>query len=54
MGGHPLPEILCTSCGKPVDLTSDLCADEEGKAVHEDCYVTRVTSSRSNPSQSHR
>jgi hypothetical protein len=27
-----------------VDLNTDLCADENGKAVHEECYVKRVTS----------
>jgi hypothetical protein len=49
MGGHPLP-VPCTICAKPVDLTVELCADEYGKAVHEDCYVKDVTSSRNNPS----
>jgi hypothetical protein len=46
MGGHPFPEIPCTVCAKPVDLAVDLYADENGKAVHEDCYVQRITSSR--------
>jgi hypothetical protein len=27
-------------------LRTDLCADENGKAIHEDCYVTHVTSNR--------
>jgi hypothetical protein len=49
MGGHTFPEIPCTICAKPVDLSVELSADEHGKAVHEDCYVKRVTSSRSNP-----
>jgi hypothetical protein len=48
MGGH-IPEITCTICAKPVDLSIEMCADEHGKAVHEDCYVKHVTSSRSNP-----
>ena len=48
MGGH-IPEIPCTICAKPVDLIIEMCADEHGKAVHEDCYVKHVTSSRSNP-----
>jgi hypothetical protein len=30
---------------KPVDLRVDLSADENGKAVHTDCYVTRLKSS---------
>jgi hypothetical protein len=42
MGGHPFPEIPCTVCRKPVDLSVDLYADEHGKAVHENCYVTRM------------
>jgi hypothetical protein len=48
MAGHPFPEIPCTICAKPVDLTVDLSADENGKAVHEDCYVKRIASSSSN------
>jgi len=44
MGGHPFPEIPCKLCAKAVDLTVDLSADENGKAVHEDCYVEHITS----------
>jgi hypothetical protein len=43
MGGHPFQEISCNLCGKPIDLRADLNADENGHAVHEDCYVKRVT-----------
>jgi hypothetical protein len=43
MGGHSASEIPCKICYKPVDLTVDLCADENGKAVHENCYVQRMT-----------
>ncbi len=49
MGGHPFPEIPCKLCAKAVDLTVDLSADENGKAVHEDCYVEHITGSRRNP-----
>jgi hypothetical protein len=49
MGGHPFPEIPCTVCTKPVDLAVDLYADEHGHAVHEDCYVSSIASSRGNP-----
>jgi hypothetical protein len=49
MGGHPFREIPCTICAEPVDLTVELCADEHGKAVHEDCYVKHVRSSPKNP-----
>jgi hypothetical protein len=44
MGGHTFPGIPCTLCSKPVDLRVDLYADEHGKAVHEDCYVKRLSS----------
>jgi hypothetical protein len=42
MVGHSFPETPCTICARPVDLSVDLFADENGKAVHEDCYVKRV------------
>lgn len=44
MGSRPFPEISCTLCSKPMDLRIDLCADENGKAIHEDCYVKRMSS----------
>jgi hypothetical protein len=46
MGGHPFSEIPCAICSKAVNLSADLTADENGKAVHEDCYVKHITSSR--------
>jgi hypothetical protein len=46
MGGHTLLEIPCTICANPVDLSVELCADEQGKAVHEDCYVKHIADSR--------
>jgi hypothetical protein len=49
MGGQPFPEIPCTICARSVDLTVDLCADENGKTVHEECYVKHITSSSSSP-----
>jgi len=49
MGSRLSPEIRCVLCSNPVDLGMDLCADENGKAVHEECYVQRITSSSSNP-----
>ncbi|MCU1300648.1 MAG: hypothetical protein JWQ87_932 [Candidatus Sulfotelmatobacter sp.] len=42
MGGPTFPEIPCTICAKPVDLSVELCADEHGKAIHEDCYVEHL------------
>jgi hypothetical protein len=49
MGGHPGPEISCALCAKPIDLQVDLSADENGKAVHEDCYVKRLSKSANLP-----
>ena len=43
MGGHLFPDIPCELCSKPVDLSADLSADENGKAVHEECYVKHIT-----------
>ena len=43
MGGHLFPDIPCKLCSKPVDLSADLSADENGKAVHEECYVKHIT-----------
>jgi hypothetical protein len=37
--------ILCHICGEPISLTSDTVADEDGKPVHERCYVSRALSS---------
>ena len=49
MGSRPFPAISCALCSNPVDLLIDLTADENGKAVHEECYVRRLTSSPGNP-----
>jgi hypothetical protein len=48
MGGHPFPEINCIVCNHPITLETDLNADENGKPVHEECYVNNLTSARSN------
>jgi hypothetical protein len=45
MGGHPFSVLHCAICAEPIDLTADLSADENGKAVHEDCYVKSVSGS---------
>jgi hypothetical protein len=46
MGGHPFPKMSCKICSRPVDLCVDLCADENGRVVHEDCYVAQYTRSQ--------
>jgi hypothetical protein len=40
--GSPFQEISCVLCSKPVDLSVDLSADENGKAVHDNCYVNYI------------
>jgi hypothetical protein len=52
MDSRPCPAIPCTLCSKPLDLQKDLYADENGKAVHEDCYVKRLISARDSVSRS--
>lgn len=34
--------FLCSVCGKPVNLESDCHTDEQGKVVHEACYLLRL------------
>jgi len=38
-------KYLANFAASQFDLSVDLCADENGKAVHEDCYVDRITNS---------
>jgi hypothetical protein len=45
--GSPFPAIPCALCSNPVNLISDLYADENGKAVHEECCVKRIAGSNS-------
>jgi hypothetical protein len=35
-------KIVCAICGMPTTLEIDMVADENGKLVHEDCYIPRV------------
>jgi hypothetical protein len=44
MDSRSFPEMCCVLCGRRVDLRTDLCADENGKAIHEDGYVKHLTS----------
>ena len=47
MRSHSFPEISCIICSEPLDLSLDLSADENGKAVHQDCYVNRLVAAHS-------
>jgi hypothetical protein len=42
MDGGKITWTLCRICNKPVGLTFDAAVDEDGKAVHELCYVREV------------
>jgi hypothetical protein len=46
MGSCFFREMPCAICRKPLTLQIDLCADENGKAVHGDCYIKRIISAR--------
>ena len=35
--------LLCRICHEPVSLKSDTVVDEDGKPVHENCYVKEIT-----------
>jgi hypothetical protein len=50
MGGPSFPEMSCKICCKPVDLSVDLYADENGKAVHEECYINQISQLPKRPS----
>jgi hypothetical protein len=43
MDGEKTTWTLCRICNKPVGLTFDTAVDQDGKAVHELCYVREVT-----------
>ncbi len=42
-------QVICRICNKPLKLGIDTAADEEGKALHETCYVKQVTDAPRNP-----
>ena len=37
--------VSCVLCNRSVNLTVDLSCDENGKAVHGDCYFNRIIGS---------
>jgi hypothetical protein len=55
MGNTPRPEsiITCALCHQPINLDRDRYADEDGKIVHEECYVKRLMSSPQDPPNPH-
>jgi len=42
-------QVTCRICNEPLKLGIDTAADEEGKALHETCYVKQVTDATRNP-----
>jgi hypothetical protein len=44
---------ICPICKKPIALETDRYTDEEGRAVHEICYIARIVSSRNDPPDPH-
>jgi hypothetical protein len=43
MGSRPVSEVSCAICNNPVGLSADLAADENGRAVHTECYFKRIS-----------
>ena len=39
--------LLCRLCGKPVAIETSK-TDEDGRAIHEDCYVLKVQLGQAN------
>ncbi len=39
----PDPAVKCAICGEPISLEESKIT-EDGKPVHEDCYVAKITS----------
>ena len=42
MSGQAQFRVLCRICGEPVSMILDTVTDENGKAVHERCYVQQI------------
>jgi hypothetical protein len=43
----------CAICNGPIDLQRDRYTDEDGKAVHERCYMQRLASAQNDPPAPH-
>jgi hypothetical protein len=53
MGSLDDPPYICLICNTPVNLEKDRCADEDGKIVHEKCYVNRLMTGQNDPPTPH-
>ena len=48
--GFTTPQgIICPICKQPVDLTKDRFTNEDGKVVHENCYIRSLLSAGNDP-----
>ena len=45
--------FTCPICAQPINLDRDKYADENGKVIHENCYVQRLMASRNDPPDPH-
>ena len=46
-------KFACPICNKAIKLERDRYADENGKVMHESCYVQRLAMSRNDPPDPH-
>jgi hypothetical protein len=46
---YPQVEILCPLCQKRVTLQEDSSVDENGKAIHTECYAKHILGERMEP-----
>jgi len=46
----PEAPIICVTCGKPVQLAQAMLNDD-GKPVHEECYVPKAKAEKRGPQQ---
>lgn len=53
MDRHRQLEINCSICNRQVNLQTDPCTDENGHAIHEDCYAKRVIQGKSRGNSQH-
>jgi hypothetical protein len=49
----PTSPYICAICDEPIDLEQDRYTNENGKAVHERCYIQRVMSAQNDPPAPH-
>jgi|GEM_PF-1542680 len=49
MVGNDDFQVLCPICDTPQKLRIDTAADEDGRALHETCYVKQTTDAPRNP-----